>query len=111
MIVLPFSVYKTVILSLVALPTNLLVLPFIPTTMLFGFYAGIAGFVSKFLALPFSYISYGLLHYELSVVKFFSSLSFGTMTIHNFPAMVLAVIYAGLFFFIFRPEKEKSPKL
>lgn len=109
--VLPFIVYQTGILSLVALPTNLLILPFIPLTMLFGFYAGIASFVSAILALPFSYISYGLLHYELAAVKFSSSLSFGSMTVKNFPIALLAVIYAGLLYFIFRPTaKEKSPQ-
>ncbi len=108
--VLPFIAYQTGILSLVALPTNLLILPLIPTTMLFGFYAGITSFMSAVLALPFSYISYGLLHYELAAVKFFSSLPFATMTVKNFPVMALAMIYGGLFYFVFASNKDKNPR-
>ena len=62
--VMPFILYKMGNLSIVALPTNVLILPFIPITMLLGFLSGIFSFIWYFLAIPFGYISYFLLHYE-----------------------------------------------
>ncbi len=111
--VLPFLVYQTGILSLVAFPANLLVLPLIPATMLFGFFAGIASFISGIIALPFSFASYALLHYELSTIRFFSSLPFSSVAIKSFPSILLVLSYTVLFYFIIRrkddPEKEKAP--
>jgi competence protein ComEC len=51
--VLPFIFYKMGMISLVALPVNLLILPFIPAVMLFGFITGILGFISSLLAWPY----------------------------------------------------------
>ena len=50
-------------LSIVALPVNILILAFIPLTMLFGFLAGVIGWLSTTIALPFAYIAHGLLSY------------------------------------------------
>ena len=46
--VLPFILYKMGNLSLVALPANALILPFIPFTMILGFLTGFVGLVSYF---------------------------------------------------------------
>src|SRR3989338_6616169 len=61
-------------LSLVALPANILILPFIPLTMGLGFLTGFAGLISYVLAVPAGFISYLFLHYELAVISFFSHL-------------------------------------
>src|SRR3990167_8784939 len=59
--VLPFLLYKTGILSLVSLPVNLLILTAVPATMLFGFLAGLTGFLASALAAPFAFLSFALL--------------------------------------------------
>jgi len=59
--VLPLLLYKMGQLSLVALPVNLLILIFVPLTMLFGFLTGMIGFLSIALSLPFAFITYGFL--------------------------------------------------
>src|SRR3989344_2340509 len=46
--VLPLLLYMMGKFSVVSLPVNLLILPFIPLTMLFGFLAGVAGFINIF---------------------------------------------------------------
>ena len=97
--VLPFILYKMGNLSLVALPANILILPFIPFTMMFGFFTGLAGVVHYFLAVPFGYISYLLLHYELSVVEFLARFPFAAFSIPNFPLWLTFLIYA---YFIYR---------
>ncbi|MFA6397429.1 MAG: ComEC/Rec2 family competence protein [Candidatus Paceibacterota bacterium] len=101
--VLPFILYKMGILSIVSLPANLLILPFIPATMLFGLLTGVFGFVSTILAFPFSSISYLLLHYELFVVKFLASLGFSSITINKFPLILVLIIYLALGFYLLKP--------
>ncbi|MFC1801931.1 ComEC/Rec2 family competence protein [Patescibacteria group bacterium] len=91
--VLPLLLYMMGELSLVALPVNLLVLIFIPLTMLFGFLAGVVGFVSIILSLPFAYVTYFLLSYELKIVEIFSSLPFASVVISYFPFWVMVSVY------------------
>lgn len=97
--VLPFILYKMGNLSLVALPANVLILPLIPFTMLFGFITGAIGFIWYIFAVPFGFISYLLLHWELGVINFFASLPFASFSIPNFPLIITLAIYA---YFIYR---------
>ena len=97
--VLPFILYKMGNLSLVALPANVLILPFIPFTMLFGFITGALGFIWYIFAVPVGFLSYLLLHWELGVINFFASLPFASFSIPNFPLLITLAIYA---YFIYR---------
>ena len=100
--VLPFVLYKMGNLSLVALPTNILVLPFIPITMLLGFLSGVLAFFSFYLALPFSYITHLFLYYELNIIKFFASIPFSSFVILDFPIILTILIYLYFIYFLFR---------
>jgi len=91
--VLPFVLYKMGNLSIVALSTNILVLPLIPITMLFGFLTGFLSFFSTILALPFSYVAYYLLHYELYIIQLFALFPFASFNIQNFPLILTILIY------------------
>ena len=97
--VFPFILYKMGNLSLVALPANILILPLIPLTMFFGFLTGIAGLIYYPLAIPFGYMAYMLLHYELGVINFFSNLPFAAIFISNFSLFLTILIYA---YFVYR---------
>jgi len=102
--VLPFILYKMGNLSLVALPANILVLPFIPLTMAFGFFTGFAGLIWSAFALPFGFISYWLLHYELGIISLLSNLSFASLSIPNFPLALTLLIYGYFIYFLFRRD-------
>jgi competence protein ComEC len=91
--VLPFIIYKMGLVSFVALPANLLILPVIPFIMLVGFLAGLFAFFIDILAWPFAYISSWLLSYMLSVIKFFADLSFSFTQIKNFPLSAVIFCY------------------
>ncbi len=108
--VLPFILYKMGNLSLVALPANVLILPFIPATMLSGFLAGLAGFIAPVAALPFVYLSYGLLHYELSVVGFFTNLPMAAVVIKNFPLVITILIYVLFAYFLWKRKDRAEIK-
>jgi len=97
--VFPFILYKMGTLSLVALPANILILPFIPFTMLLGFMTSLAGLFWYVLAAPFGYISYLFLHYELGVISFFSNLPFAAISLSNFPLFITLLIYI---YFVYR---------
>ncbi|MFH0845948.1 MAG: ComEC/Rec2 family competence protein [Patescibacteria group bacterium] len=96
--VLPLLLYMMGELSIVAVIVNLLVLMFVPMTMFFGFLAGIFSFISSWLALPFSYLTYFLLSYELKVVEVFANLPFASLEIAFFPFWLMLVWY--LFYFL-----------
>lgn len=102
LLVLPFILYEMGNLSLVALPANVLVLPFIPFTMMLGFITGLAGLVWHVLALPFGFVSFIFLRYELLVIGFFSRLPFAALAIPDFPLLLTILIYAAFAYWLFR---------
>jgi competence protein ComEC len=105
--VLPFILYKMGNLSLVALPANILILPFIPITMLLGFLTGLFGIIWYVLAVPLGYASYWLLHYELGIVNFFANIHFAAISVPNFPLILVVLIYAYFTYMLFgRSIKE-----
>ena len=97
--VMPFILYKMGNLSLVALPANVLILPFIPLTMLFGFLAGFLGLVWYVLSVPIGFVSYLFLHYEFTIIGFFSRLPFAAIYLLDFPLLLVIFVYA---YFIYR---------
>ena len=99
--VLPFILYKMGNLSLVALPANILILPFISFTMFFGFLTSFVGLFWHTLAVPFGYISYLMLHYELGVISFFSNFPFASFSIPNFSLFLTVLIYIYFIYKLF----------
>ena len=106
--VLPFLLYQTGQFSIVSLPANLLILAFIPATMLFGFLTGIVGFISTILSMPFAFISYALLTYELKIVELFASLPFASVTLSYFPAWLMVLLYIALGAFLWLKTRQKT---
>ena len=99
--VLPFILYKMGNLSLVALPANILILPFIPFTMLLGFFTSFLGVIWYGLAVPLGFISYLILHYELSVINFLANFQFASLSIPNFPLILTILIYMYFIYILF----------
>jgi competence protein ComEC len=104
--VLPILLYQMGEISVVSLPVNLLILIFIPITMLFGFITGVVGIVSTTLSLPFAVVSYWLLAYELKVVEVFSLIPFATISVKYFPVWVMFFTYIIYFIVILKFQKN-----
>lgn len=68
---LPIVIYNFGAVSLVALLTNLLILPIIPFLTIFGFLAGVSGIFSGFLGWVSALPCYVMLFYFLKVLNFF----------------------------------------
>jgi competence protein ComEC len=98
--VLPLLLHQTGIFSVVSLPTNILILPFIPLAMFFSFLTGMITFISSFFALPFAIIGEFILSYMLLIVDFFASLSFSYFSLPLFPLSLSLLFYLFLFLYI-----------
>ncbi|PIQ91669.1 MAG: hypothetical protein COV70_02345 [Parcubacteria group bacterium CG11_big_fil_rev_8_21_14_0_20_39_22] len=97
--VLPMILWMMGTLSIVSPIVNLLVLPFVPFTMLLAFLTGVLGFVSYlFAALP-GYGAYLLLSYMLLITDWFARLPFASVTIKFFPFWTMVSVY--IFYAIF----------
>jgi len=105
--VLPLLLFMMGELSIVAVFVNLLVLMFVPMTMFFGFLSGLFSFIWSGFALPFSYITYFLLSYELKVVELFAGIPFASVKISYFPIWLMFLVYV-IFFFLFVIYKQNK---
>ena len=105
--VFPFILYKMGNFSLVALPANTLILPFIPFTMLLGFITGFVGMFWYVLSMPFGYVSYLFLHYELGVISLFARLPFASLSFPDFPLFLTIIIYVYFVYKLFGRNIKK----
>ncbi|MEK7566852.1 MAG: ComEC/Rec2 family competence protein [Patescibacteria group bacterium] len=72
--VLPVLLQNSDSFSFLSFPANLLILIFVPATMLFGFLSGVLVWIHPWAAYPFSWAAHFLSSYELGVASFFASL-------------------------------------
>lgn len=91
--VLPLVVFYFGRLSLVSPIANLVVLPFIPWIMLFGFLSGIANFLSGWLGSFFGFGAYILMKFVVFIIKLFASLPFAAIKIEWFGFWASVVYY------------------
>lgn len=78
---LPIILFSFNRFSLIAPLANVLVLPIIPLTMLFGFLAGIAGFISLKIAAIFVFPAWLMLSYQIWIIKILSFLPLASMSL------------------------------
>jgi len=107
-LVLPLILNKMGVLSLVALPTNVLVLGIIPATMFFGFITGILGFVWTSIFAPFAWISWLLLAYIVKISTIFANLPFSSININWFSNIIMIICYIIIFTWILIKNKKQN---
>jgi len=110
--VLPLILYHSGILSLVALPANLAVLPSVPLAMLLGAILGAIALASATLALPVALVTNLVLSYEISAARFFAALPGSYLLVPEFPAFLMLAAYAlgalGLFLWHSRETRSET---
>lgn len=72
--VAPLLIYYFRNFSPVSLPTNILILPFIPIAMLTGFLTGLAGMINPLAGQIIGYIAWAITTYQIEVVRFMGNL-------------------------------------
>jgi competence protein ComEC len=96
----PLIFYMMGQLSIIGIVVNIIVLPFIPLTMLLVALAGLCGFFSHLLSQIAGWGSHILLSYELFMVRFFAHLPFASLEVPAFSGWIVAgfyTIYLALF--------------
>ena len=106
-IVLPYLIYNTGILSLVSLPVNILILGTVPLTMLLGFIVGIIGLFSLYLSFIPALFAYIFLWYQLSVVHIGATLPFGVLILPTFSIWFVILIYLSIGYGLYVLQKRK----
>lgn len=100
--VLPLLLYQNGLFSVVALPTNLLVLPFVPFAMLASAVAGAAGLLIPSFAPIFAFPAYLVLSYITNLVEFAAHLPFAAIALPAFPFVLVLVAYALLSAYVYK---------
>ena len=104
-LVFPLIIYYFNQFSIVSLPANILVLPFMPLTMLFGFLTGVGGLIFAPLGRAVGLFAWGLGAYQLEVIKWFGSLSFASVDI-SIKWFTLLVIYGFIVYGVWKLDKK-----
>jgi len=106
--VLPLLLVYFAQLSIISPLANLVVLLFIPQTMLIGFLAGVGGMIWLAGAKIFSWLAWLFLTFEIGAIKFFAGLPFSSVKIEW--GWIFAIIYylilIGLLYLFYRRDKK-----
>jgi competence protein ComEC len=98
--VLPLLLYYFGFFSPISFITNLLIIGFIPYTMLFGPLIYLCHLISPMLGIFISLPARVLLGYELGVIRFFSQLSFG-VSVESVSVFVVGIYYLLIAWFLY----------
>jgi competence protein ComEC len=108
LLVIPMILYRIGEVSVVSLLSNILVLPIVAPTMLFGFLSGLFGYVSHTLAVVIGYPAFLFLRYELFIVDFVSQFEYALVSVGNISFLVLLIIYLCIFIFLVKMRKKED---
>ena len=111
--VLPLLLYYMGQISLVAIVTNLLVLPAVPLAMLLTAFAGFVSLLIHGLALPAAWVAEFLLSYIIKVAQFAAHVPFATVAVPEFPPSLVPLSYlvmsAGLWWWYHKGVSTPDP--
>lgn len=107
--VLPLLVINFGRLSLIAPLANILVLPFIPLTMLFGFLAALGGLVWIYLGKILGWVTWLFLSYEIKIIEFLARIPLAAVSF-KWNWVGGGLYYAILIWFIWRFNSKPRKK-
>lgn len=102
LMVLPYILYMSGDFGMFSFLANFIVLPFVPLTMLLGFFTAVLGFISRFVGLLPGIPTYLFLAWDLCVADSISKLPFATIHIPYIPVTLLIFFYIAFGFFLYR---------
>lgn len=109
--ILPALLYFTGVLSFVSLPANILALPAVPFTMLFGFMSGLLGLLHPLLGILPGAVANVLLEWMLFVAYSTAAFPFSATIVAEFPAWVAVVVYVPLTLFAIKKFRASQTSL
>lgn len=109
--VLPLLLYNTGNLSIVAIPTNLLIVPLVPLAMGLSAIAGFAGMIfssfAPIIGIVIAFPAYLANAYMLFIARESSALPLAAFTLPPFPFWLALIAYAGLIYFVRQLADQK----
>jgi competence protein ComEC len=109
--VLPFLLFQTGLLSLVAFPANLLVLPIVPLAMGLSFFASIIGFIVPAIAPLAGLPALAVLGYITGVTETLATIPFSSILLPTFPFALVLVSYVLLGCVVYRATPRRASPL
>lgn len=113
--VLPLLLYTIGLFSLVALPANLLVNPFVPLAMAGAAIAGVVGMtVGTFVPIIATIIGYPvflLMRYFIFIAEKSSAVPYAALTLERFPFLFVIAAYAALIYIAASKRFSTTPQL
>jgi len=105
---LPILIYNFGYVSLIAPITNILIIPFLPLIMVFGFISGVGGMIFQPLGWILSWPVWLLLTYLVKIVDLASQFSLASITLENIHWAWLVVFYLILGYIVWRLNKREK---
>lgn len=103
----PIIIYNFGRLSLIAPIVNVLILPVVPLSMLYGFIATLLGFFELILAKIAGFFAWIFLAYEIKTIKLFSEIPFASIKI-EMHWLIVFWLYGLIILWIWRNQKNES---
>lgn len=107
-LVLPLLIYQTGIVSLIALFSNILVLPLIPLTMFFAFLGSLVGFASTLLASVVMLPAHLMLLWMLVVAKYGAMIPFASLRSPAVSGQLVVGIYVLVALYLLIRHKKRT---
>jgi len=105
---LPILIYNFGYFSLVAIFSNILILPILPLIMILGFVFGILGMVHPFLGWIFSWPTWLALTYLFKIVEWFSQIPLAALRVENLSWIFVLVAYFILGLLIYKFNQKQK---
>lgn len=100
--VVPFVLYTFGTLSLISLPANIVILPFVPILMFLGASVGILGFLPSWIMMLLSFPLYLILAYVIGAAHVFASIPYASVSFGKGSLFVALGLYGILGVLLFR---------
>ncbi len=107
----PYIIYMMGSISIVGFISNILVLPFVPLTMLAVFLTGITGFISVQISQTIAWLAHGLLSYELLIVEYSARIPLATIHFPQFSGWIVVGVYFIYFIFYMKMKLPNPVKI
>jgi len=107
----PFIVYMMGNISLIGFISNILVLPFVPLTMLLVFLTGMFGFIAHPVSVALGWVTHLLLSYELMIVEYGARVPYASIHFPLFSSWVVVgvyIVYGVGLYYVHKTRKYES---
>lgn len=109
--VLPAIIYMTGQFSIISLPVNLLVLPLIPTAMIFTGISGVLGMILPIIGKVAAFPAYIILEFIIKLSEIAANFPLAAISVKSIPLWLVFLVYVGYGWYLWKERViEKSSR-